>query len=373
MARRICTTLVDPKGLVPLLTSCLNKSPGIRPIGIGETIHHVKGKAILHVIKHDIQDATGSMQLCAGQETGCKAAVHAMNCIFSKADAEGLLLVDETNAFNCLNRQSTLMNVQSLCPAFAKALTNIYGESADLVIDGETIKSCEGTTQGDPLAMGMYVLGILPLIKDLDNIFKQVWYADEAAACGKLFQLKKWWERIILLGLAYGFNANSSKTWLVVKPQHYSLATAIFSDTGVNITCEGKCYLGSAFGNKSFIDVYVQSEATQWVEEIDNLAKLATTHPQEAFAALTHGLTQRWSFVMRTIPSISNFFEPLKNVIKQRLIPAITISDIDRKIFALPTRLGGLSMWNQVRSQPPSLGDSKGPCHCPSHPRCPQN
>ena len=76
--------------------------------------------------KHDIQDATESMQLCAGQETRCEAAVHAMNRIFSEADAEGVLLVDATNAFNCLNRQSTLVNVQSLCPAFAKVLINTY-------------------------------------------------------------------------------------------------------------------------------------------------------------------------------------------------------------------------------------------------------
>jgi len=111
--------------------------------------------------------------------------------------------------------------------------------------------------------MGMYALGILPLIKELDNICKQVWYADDAAACGKLHQLKMWWERIILLGP--GYNANPSKTWLVVKPQHYSLTMEIFSDTGVNITCEGKRCLGSAIGTTSFIDAYVQSKVTQWV------------------------------------------------------------------------------------------------------------
>ena len=66
------------------------------------------------------------MQLCAGQEAGWEAAVHAMNCIYSEADAEGVLLVDATNAFNFLNQQSTLTNVQLLCPAFAKVLINTY-------------------------------------------------------------------------------------------------------------------------------------------------------------------------------------------------------------------------------------------------------
>jgi len=106
VARRICTTFVDPKGLASLLTSrliALDKSPGIRPIGIGETVHHVIGKAILRVIKHNIQDATGSMHLRAGQETECEAAVHAMNRIVGEVDAEGVLLVDAANTFNCLN------------------------------------------------------------------------------------------------------------------------------------------------------------------------------------------------------------------------------------------------------------------------------
>ena len=45
----------------------------------------------------------------------------------------------------------------------------------------------ECTTQGDPLAMPMYALGVVPLINALsDDFIKQVWYADDATACGHL-------------------------------------------------------------------------------------------------------------------------------------------------------------------------------------------
>ena len=44
MARRIYTTLVDPEGLAPL-TGCrliaLDKHPGVRPIGVGETVRRI--------------------------------------------------------------------------------------------------------------------------------------------------------------------------------------------------------------------------------------------------------------------------------------------------------------------------------------------
>ena len=45
-------------------------------------------------------DASGCIQLCAGQHTGCEVAVHAMREIFTDEGTEGVLLVD---AFNSLN------------------------------------------------------------------------------------------------------------------------------------------------------------------------------------------------------------------------------------------------------------------------------
>ena len=49
----------------------------------------------------------------------------------------------------------------------------------------------EGTTQGDPLAMAMYAIGTLPLIRRLSNSVTQVWYADDAAAAGSLKNLRE--------------------------------------------------------------------------------------------------------------------------------------------------------------------------------------
>ena len=50
----------------------------------------------------------------------------------------------------------------------------------------------EGTFQGDPLAMAMYALGILPLITGLQGCASQVWYADDATGGGSLEQVKAW-------------------------------------------------------------------------------------------------------------------------------------------------------------------------------------
>ena len=143
----------------------LGKTPGVRPIGICETARRIIAKAILKVIRSDILDAAGSIQLCAGQTAGTKAAVHAMNQAFQVNEAEAILLVDASNAFNSLNRQAALLNIRHLCPPLATAVINTYRQAADLYVDGTTFHSQEGTTQGDPLAMAMYAIAILPLIR----------------------------------------------------------------------------------------------------------------------------------------------------------------------------------------------------------------
>jgi hypothetical protein len=54
--------------------------------------------------------------------------------------------------------------------------------------------SKEGVTQGDPLSMFGYNIGIIPLIHQLKLEFpavKQPWYADDAGAGGSFADLRK--------------------------------------------------------------------------------------------------------------------------------------------------------------------------------------
>ena len=64
----------------------------------------------------------------------------------------------------------------------------------------------------------------------------------------KLNNLKAWWESLVERGLAYGYFANPNKSWLVVKEDKYHEAKEIFHNTNLNITKEGRHYLGSALG-----------------------------------------------------------------------------------------------------------------------------
>ena len=61
--------------------------------------------------------------------------------------------------------------------------------------------SKEGTTLGDPTAMGEYALGILPLIHFLLEFIsinhlsaKEVAFADDFTVAGKLTSIRDYWE-----------------------------------------------------------------------------------------------------------------------------------------------------------------------------------
>ena len=159
VAKKLCTSYVDSEGLAPLTASrliALDKCPGVRPIGVGETSRRIISKAILSVIKLDVLEAAGTLQLCAGQEAGSKAVVHAMRHIFEDAESEAVLLVDASNAFHSMNRKAALHNIHHLCPPLAVILTNTYRRPVVHRWRNTPLGvSCEETTQGDPLAMAM--------------------------------------------------------------------------------------------------------------------------------------------------------------------------------------------------------------------------
>ena len=274
-----------------------------------------------------------------------------MRQVFEAPETDAVILVDASNAFNSLNRRAALENIHQLCPALSKALINTYREDVQLFIDGEVLLSQEGTTQGDPLAMAMYAVAITPLIRRLeDSETKQVWYADDATAGGSLNHLKAWWDRISAVGPDYGYHPNASKTWLIVKEASLEEATAVFQGTGVSITAEGKRHLGAAIGTSSFVENYVRRKVTGWVHEVERLSSIANTQPHAAYAAFTHGLISKWTYLARTIPGIEDLFQALEDTIRQQFLPSLTgqaaFNDTNRDLMALPVHLGGLGITN---------------------------
>ena len=124
MTQILCTREVKPREdttrtNIEAYIACrlipLEKKPtGVRPIGIGEVLRRIIGKAIIAEIKPELAESAGGLQLCAGQKSGCEAAAHAMADIFSEEETDAVLLVDASNAFNSLNRKAFVMHAYNV-------------------------------------------------------------------------------------------------------------------------------------------------------------------------------------------------------------------------------------------------------------------
>ena len=361
MTQKLCTKELSSQDQLSIeaYTSCrlipLAKLPsGVRPIGIGEVLRRIIGKAIVAEIKTDVAECAGSLQLCAGQKAGCEAAAHAMRDIFAEEETDAVLLVDATNAFNCLNRQALLHNIKYLCPTLATYVRNCYGTPARLfVAGGAEISSSEGTTQGDPVAMPAYGVGILPLLSKIKPTsepekMKHVAYADDLGGGSKLEKLREWWDRCGEHGPAMGYHPKAPKSWLIVKEKDKKRAEELFRDTQINITTVGRKYLGGFIGSNEGTESYVGDLVKEWVEELETLSNIAKSEPQAAYSSFTAGFRHKITYFIRTIPNVKEILKPLDDVIDNKFIPAITeghsCSKMERELFALPVRLGGMGI-----------------------------
>ena len=332
----------------------LDKNPGLRPIGIGEVLRRITGKAVLSVLRKDVEKVAGGLQLCAGQNAGCEAGIHAMVEIFQDENVHGIIQVDASNAFNRINRKVMLKNLEVLCPELATYGKNCYGSPARLFVTGGVeIRSNEGTTQGCPFSMPAYALAILPLMSMINSYHysttvKQVAFADDLCGAGKLASLKIWWDMVNQYGPHLGYYAEPTKSWLIVKQEFHAEAQNIFRDTGINISVEGRKHLGAVLGSQDFKESFVRRKVDKWVQQVEKLASFARVDPHLAYSAFTHGLRHTWTYTMRTIPDLSSLFKPLDAAIDEKLLPALfngrIPNELERKLMSLPVKFGGMSM-----------------------------
>ena len=95
---------------------------------------------------------------------------------------EAVVLVDTSNAFNSLNREAAMSNIQSLCPPLAQIVVNTYRNNAPPFINGEVIPSLGGPPKGIPWPC-VYISMPLPLSHSFANsqnvYINYIWYADD--------------------------------------------------------------------------------------------------------------------------------------------------------------------------------------------------
>ena len=149
----------------------------------------------------------------------------------------------------------------------------------------------------------------------------------------------------MVLRYGYGYFTNSEKTQLLVKPELEQEARQVFAETGIRIVTGSLRYLGSEIGSEEAVAESVQQRVAKWKEELKKLTEIAKTEPHAAYAAISHGLRGRWTYLLRTVPFPAQCLTDLDKVITEELLPALAGRDSflpeELNLLRLPCRLGG--------------------------------
>ena len=101
-------------------------------------------------------------------------------------------------------------------------------------------------------------------------------------------------------------------------------------------------------GSSKYKRENVENKIDELINEMRVLSKIATTEPQAAYSCFIRTFKHKPSYIMRTIPDISDQLNQLDELITSEFIPVITggirCSDIERKLLSLLSQLGGLGI-----------------------------
>ena len=88
-------------------------------------------------------------------------------------------------------------------------------------------------------------------------------------------------------------------------------------------TTEGRPVLGAPIGTPEFTANFIKYMVTQWRDELKVLTSFATTHPQAAFAAYTHGLAGKRSYLSWACSMTEEQFHTLEGSHQTRVHPGV--------------------------------------------------
>ena len=179
-----------------------------------------------------------------------------------------------------------LWDVRYKWPSGTQFTFNCYRHWATLVVrdtgdgSGHFLHRKEGVTQGDPLTMIAYGIGVLPLIRELQGAHPcvtQPWYADEAGAGGKFSHILEHLRYLQARGPARDYYPEPTKIILVVAPGNIARVEEFFQWMGIRMVTVHR-YLGGVKGDKETEERWLGNKILGWVESVETLSRVSYKH-----------------------------------------------------------------------------------------------
>ena len=171
--------------------------------------------------------------------------------------------------------------------------------------------------QGDPVAIIVYGIRILPLIKNLKREIPdvtQTWYIDNSRTLGTFARLETYFDLLTHQGLGQGYQTDPTKSVLIVIPENLEAGKVFRARHGFRV-CTGARYLGGYIGNdKSKLD-WLRHRKLMWKKNINTISKTTRKYPQEIYAAVVRAIQSEWLFIQRITWDTGDAFSGVEKMI----------------------------------------------------------
>jgi hypothetical protein len=279
-------------------------------------------------------------------------------------ELEASLVVDAFNGFNELSRKAMIWTVKHCWANGARFALNCYRHSIVLILcrGGRPcthLLSKEGVTQGDPLAMLLYGLALVPLAASV----VQPWYTDDAAMAGPVGGIAQAMHLLQEQGPARGYYPEPAKNILICEcvPKDARLSVLEEFDFQRQDGCR---YVGGFIGTAAAQQAWLTPQIQQWVHGVEMLAKVAQRFPQTAYAGLSKSLQMEWQYLQRVTLNTAEAFGPIEDALAGTFLPSLLAEDGQgvnslRSLLVLPVQQAGLGVPNPTNTAVPCYAASK--------------
>ena len=183
--------------------------------------------------------------------------------------------------------------------------------------------SREGVTQGDPIAMIAYRIGILQFFINLKREIPdvtQTWYADDAGTLGMFTRIKTYFDSLTLQGPGQGYHPEQSKSVLTVRPENLEAGKVFGARHGFKV-CTGARYLGGYIRDDKSKRDWLRERTLMWEENISMISKTTGKYPQESYAAVVRKIQSEWIFIQRVTWDTGDSFAGVEKMIWETFLP----------------------------------------------------
>ena len=340
------------------------KSGGLRPIAVGEVLRRLTSKCLAITVRSEVYSVLTPLQLGVCVKGGCEAIIHATSHLMSSfpTDQRWTLLLDFSNTFNSVDPEAMFAEFREHIPSLSAWMESCYSCQPHLLLGKETIRSCCGVQQGDPLGPLGFALTLHPIVEriqaEVPGLTLNAWYLDDGTLAGSPEDLAAALNIVERDGPALGLHLNRAKSSLFIPSEADADRSTLPPD--ITVTRRGFSLLGCPIGPPDFCEEVFQKRVTKVKENLRDLRGMADSQLETTLLRSCLALP-KVAFVLRACPPshTRNTAEEFDSTIQEALegILGGPMSDWSWYKASLPCSRGGLGLRSAVLHAPAAFLD----------------